>query len=188
MLNSSLQTSNKNHPIWGPKWTQNAPQNEPQNGPQNGPKWASRAKPLWDPSRRPPGGPKPYKTNENDPRETCGARRTESAGLRVAMWLPNSSDHKTNPIESTIYFVAESLRSMMKRLKTERTRAQIQFPTTPLASPCATPTHRQQYQDSKKATLSGAFQMPRLVACMQNRRTRKNEKQQKRRRVFYVVP
>ena len=131
---------------------------------------------LGTPPGEGPGGPKPYKTNENDPRETCGARRTESAGLRVAMWLPNSSDHKTNPIESTIYFVAESLRSMMKRLKTQRTRAQIQFPTTPLASPCATPTHRQQYQESERATLSGAFQMPRLVACMQNRRTRKDEK------------
>ena len=58
---------------------------------------------LGTPPGEGPGGPKPYKTNENDPRETCGARRTESAGLRVAMWLPNSSDHKTNPIESTIF-------------------------------------------------------------------------------------
>ena len=47
--------------------------------------------PKKDPLRTPPGeglgAPKPYKTNENTPPETCGARRTESAKCRVAIYL-----------------------------------------------------------------------------------------------------
>ena len=69
----------KNVTKWIPKWALNGPQNRP----QNGPKLDLCLKPFPET----PGGPKPYKTSEKHPRETSGARRTESAKCRVAIYL-----------------------------------------------------------------------------------------------------